>query len=266
MARGGGGRSDDEDEERGGAGGKQLARSSRDEQAKDEVGGGAGSRAHDAERRTARWLSFAKPKLILGFEHLSPAYVPSMGSRKNGVSVCFDKITCWRPPRQLLADLDAGGFEVSVQLSLSLFHLSSGTFFGSTWMGESHLLGGDGRDKLPELIDFDYPEVVYFVSRITDPSCVAVVEIVASKEGVKAPPKPSTATRSPPRHHYHHWKAWTVRDLVLDAGPARGRAACPAGVARGSRPAPPGHPGDPRGTHRAAQWSRQARSVGGSLE
>lgn len=185
MARGGGGRSDDEDEERGGAGGKQLARSSRDEQAKDEVGGGAGSRAHDAERRTARWLSFAKPKLILGFEHLSPAYVPSMGSRKNGVSVCFDKITCWRPPRQLLADLDAGGFEVSVQLSLSLFHLSSGTFFGSTWMGESHLLGGDGRDKLPELIDFDYPEVVYIVSRITDPSCVAVVEIVASKEDVR---------------------------------------------------------------------------------
>lgn len=136
-------------------------------------------------RRTLRWLSFAKPKLILGFEHLSPAYVPAMSSKSKGLSVCFEKILGWRPPRQILADLDAGGFEISAQLSLSLFHLGSSTFFGSTWMGSPIPLGGDGRDKLPDIIDFDYSEIVYLISRISDPSCIAVVEIVASKEDVR---------------------------------------------------------------------------------
>ena len=136
-------------------------------------------------RRNMRWLSFAKPKLILGFEHLSPAYVPSMGSKGKGLSICFERVNGWRPPRQVLADLDAGGFEISAQLSFSLFHLSSGTFFGSTWMGCPIPLGGDGRDKLPDIIDFDYNEIVYLISRITDPSCVAVIEIVASKEDTR---------------------------------------------------------------------------------
>ena len=151
-----------------------------------EAKGASGRDSKDAElRRVLRWLSFAKPKLILGFEHLSPAYVPAMSSKTRGLSVCFEKVFGWRPPRQVLKDLDAGGYEISVQLSLSLFHLGSGTFFGSTWMGSPIHLGGDGRDKLPDIIDFDYSEVVYLVSRITDPSCIAVVEIVASKEDVQ---------------------------------------------------------------------------------
>ena len=151
-----------------------------------EAKGASGRDSKDAEiRRMLRWLSFAKPKLILGFEHLSPAYVPAMSSKTRGLSVCFEKVFGWRPPRQVLKDLDAGGYEISVQLSLSLFHLGSGTFFGSTWMGTPIHLGGDGRDKLPDIIDFDYSEVVYLVSRITDPSCIAVVEIVASKEDVQ---------------------------------------------------------------------------------
>jgi len=136
-------------------------------------------------RRNMRWLSFAKPKLILGFEHLSPAYIPSMGSKSKGMSVCFDRINGWRPPRQLLQELDDGGFEISAQLSFSLFHLTSGTFFGSTWMGSPFPLGGNGRDKLPDVIDFEYSDIVYLISRITDPSCIAVVEIVASKEDVR---------------------------------------------------------------------------------
>lgn len=170
-------RKDDRDDDRYGgdakAGGAQSRSSS-------------GRRDKDTDtRRLLRWLSFARPKLILGFEHLSPAFIPGMGSKSKGISICFEKIFSWRPPRQVLDDLDGGGFEISAQLSLSLFHLGSGTFFGSTWMGAPVPLGGDGREKVEDIIDFHYNEVVYLISRITDPSCIGVVEIVASKEDVK---------------------------------------------------------------------------------
>lgn len=137
------------------------------------------SRADEEVRRMLRWLSFSKPKTIFGFDHLTPSDVPMMGNKSRGFSVCFDKVVGWRPPALMLRDLDSGDLDVSVQLSLSLFHLNSSSFFGSTWMGSPILL--TEGDSIPDVIDFDYNEIVYMISRLTDPSCIGVVEIVASK-------------------------------------------------------------------------------------
>ena len=154
--------------------------------AKSNVGGGGRlqskrSQKDEEVRRVLRWVAFAKPKCIFGFDHLSPAFVPTMAGKSRGISISFEKVTGWRPPQQILKDLDMGGFEVSVQLSLSFFHLNSASFFGSTWMGSPLPLGGDGRDSIPDIIDFEYGEIVYLISRLTDHSCIGVVEIVASK-------------------------------------------------------------------------------------
>ena len=151
---------------RGGDGGRALSRRTQKE---------------EETRRILRWIAFAKPKVIFGFDHLSPAFVPTMAGKSRGLSISFEKVYGWRPPQQILKDIDFGGFEVSVQLSLSFFHLNSASFFGSTWMGSPLPLGGDGKDSIPDVIDFDYGEIVYLISRLTDPSCIGVVEIVASK-------------------------------------------------------------------------------------
>lgn len=126
-------------------------------------------------RRELRWISYAKPKTLLGFDHLGPAYLPSMSLKPKGYSICFDRVGGWSPPSQLIREVRNNNCELSLQLSLSFFHTTSKTFFGSTWMGqEVHV--GDSTD----VIDFDYSDIVYLISRINDPTCIGVVEIVAS--------------------------------------------------------------------------------------
>ena len=126
-------------------------------------------------RRELRWISYAKPKTLLGFDHLGPAYLPSMSLKPKGYSICFDKVGGWSPPNQLVREVRNNNCELSLQLSLSFFHTASKTFFGSTWMGqEVHV--GDSTD----VIDFDYSDIVYLISRINDSSCIGVVEVVAS--------------------------------------------------------------------------------------
>ena len=139
----------------------------------------------DEARRIIRWTSFAKPKLVLGFNLLSQAYVPSMSNKAKGYTVCFERVLGFPIPSSLLVDVDQGGYDVYVQLSMSLFHMTSVNFFGSTWMGSPLLLSagiGDRGKQLPKEVDFDCNEMVYLLSRITDPSCVGVVEVVVSKK------------------------------------------------------------------------------------
>jgi len=137
----------------------------------------------DEERRFLRWTSFTKPKLVLGFDLLSPAWVPSMGNKTKGYSIAFERVLGFPVPNSLLSDVDQGGFEVSVQLSLSLFHMNSVSFFGSTWMGAPVLLTKGGK-QLPREVDFDCNELVYLMSRITDPTCLGIVEVVMSKRQI----------------------------------------------------------------------------------
>jgi hypothetical protein len=140
----------------------------------------------DEERRFLRWTSFTKPKLVLGFDLLSPAWVPSMGNKTKGYSIAFERVLGFPVPNSLLSDVDQGGYEVSVQLSLSLFHMNSVSFFGSTWMGAPVLLTKGSGKQLPREVDFDCNELVYLMSRITDPTCLGIVEVVMSKRQISS--------------------------------------------------------------------------------
>ena len=135
-------------------------------------------------RRNLRWISFARPRVVFGFDHLSPAYIPSMTRKNSGFCLCIDKITGWRPPLELLNDtVKRDDICVSVKLNISLYHLNSISFFGSTWSSEPVVLNDDGS-RLPDELTVDFGEVVYLLSRVNDPSCIGVVEIVAMKENI----------------------------------------------------------------------------------
>jgi hypothetical protein len=68
-------------------------------------------------------------------------------------------------------------------VNISLYHYNSVSFFGSTYTSESVLLSDDGA-RLPDTMNVDLSEVVYMLSRINDPSCIMVMEIVAEKEDI----------------------------------------------------------------------------------
>ena len=131
-------------------------------------------------RRGVKWLCFMKPKIPLGFDRLVPSDLPHMVSRASGVAISFDRIDGWSMPPPMQREVETHGYELKVQLSMSLLHLKSSTFYGSTWMGTQVPLLDDSS-RIPERLDIEYGEIVYMVSRIKDPQCVAVVEIVVSK-------------------------------------------------------------------------------------
>lgn len=133
-------------------------------------------------RRNLRWVSFARTRVVFGFDHLSPAYIPSMGRKNIGLCLCIDKVSGWRPPLELLNDTDKfDDIQVSVKINVSLYHLNSVTFFGSTWSSEPVPISEAG-ESLDNDITFHLDEVIYMVSRVNDPSCIVIIEIVALKE------------------------------------------------------------------------------------
>lgn len=97
-----------------------------------------------------------------------------------GLCICLDKVSGWSIPTAVLKEFGKGDYEITAQLSFSMFHLSSSTFFGTTWMGPSVSLG-HGNDQVVKTLDFEYTDIVYMLSRITDPTCVGIIEIVVSK-------------------------------------------------------------------------------------
>ncbi len=192
-------------------------------------------------RRFIKWSSFAKSNMSFGFQHLPPVSVPSMVEDRTGYAMRFEKITGWSIPSGILKTItaiqeDVHNYDYRLQLSMSMYHLSSNTFFGSTWMGTPVVLNSSifnitetttvvpieedpaisalrkskggfyGASATPEqlaamqkeekekktktvttktilsrVIDVDYQDIVYMISRITDPNCVAVLEIVMTK-------------------------------------------------------------------------------------
>lgn len=140
----------------------------------------------DESRRNLKWILFSKPRMVFGFDHLLTNNIPLMTNKTRGISICFEKISGWHIPPQIYQDpgLNLNKCEFSVQISLSMFHLNSSSFFGSTWMGRSVPLG-NSTDELPDLIDLEYNEIVYLISRLADPSCIGVVEIVVSRMSTK---------------------------------------------------------------------------------
>ena len=129
-------------------------------------------------RKVFRWESFARKKYAFGFDKLARKDIPSMSEKAHGVAACFRKIQGWKIPKSIFEDLRSGQYDVSVQLSMSLHHLKSMTFFGNTWIGTPLSLRGSETN---DIIDIDYPEIVYLISRIIDPSCVGIIEIIVTK-------------------------------------------------------------------------------------
>jgi len=134
----------------------------------------------EEDRRNLRWILFAKSKLSFGFHHLGPSKVPKMTDDRRGMCICFEKISGWSIPKNVLKAFGGGNYEITAQLSLSMFHLPSNTFFGTTWMGPTISLGNNYK-KVPDVVDFDYSDIVYMISRLADPACFVVIEIVVSK-------------------------------------------------------------------------------------
>ncbi|KAJ1442329.1 hypothetical protein B484DRAFT_442214 [Ochromonadaceae sp. CCMP2298] len=132
------------------------------------------------KKRNMKWTAFTRAKVSFGFQHLSPAYIPAMVEDPQGWCICFEKVSEWSIPAAVMKEFGDGDYEITAQLSLSLFHLASSTFYGTTWMGPSVSLA-HGDSEIPKVFTFEYPDIVYLLTRITDPTCVAIVEIVVSK-------------------------------------------------------------------------------------
>ena len=115
-----------------------------------------------------------------GFDHLNANELPLMSAKPRGISLTLEKIIGWIIPFSQFKNINSNEDDFTVQLSFSLFHFNSKSFFGSTWMGAPVSLS-DGQDRLPVVIDIDYNEIIYLISRLTDPSCVGVAEIVVSR-------------------------------------------------------------------------------------
>jgi hypothetical protein len=139
-----------------------------------------------AAKKYQKWLAFVKPRMVLGFDRIAKEIQPDMSSKPRGLALVFEKVQGWTIPNQLLEDMEVKGYQVSVQLSLSMFHTLSRTFFGSTWMGVPIQLAEADKDDLARVVDFDYNDLLYMISRLQDKTCVAVIEIVASTIDTKS--------------------------------------------------------------------------------
>ena len=137
-----------------------------------------------------RWTSFAKQKSPFFIEEVSPE--SESGSLRSadkdkktstkckdpyGLSLSFEGVKNWRLPEILKKGLDDGTSDVKVHLSLSLLNKQSLTFFGTTWVGASIPLVENSLD----VVDLEYKEIVYIISRLIDPSSLGIIEIVATK-------------------------------------------------------------------------------------
>ena len=98
--------------------------------------------------------------------------------------MCIEKISGWRPPVDLRQSDDAYATRVSLSVNLSLYHFNSVSFFGNTWSSDPVPLQEEGSSVLPEVLNVDFSDVIYMLSRINDPSCILVAEVVAIKEDV----------------------------------------------------------------------------------
>lgn len=129
-------------------------------------------------RQVLKWSAFARGAAAFGFDILTNAQLPEMSQKRTGISVCFEKITGWKVPKNLMTDVNLGYCDLSIHLTLSLFHMKSLTFFGTNWRGTAITFA---EGKVPDVIDINYTDIIYILSRLIDPSCIGVVEIVVTR-------------------------------------------------------------------------------------
>lgn len=125
-------------------------------------------------RREIRFEASVQQHRVLGFEHLSPNDRPKMSTRLKGIAIYLQSISGFGIPMNLLATFDSKSFEFGININLSLFHVNSKTFFGSTWSSDCFII------KRNEKTSIDIESVVYILSRVVDSTCVCIAEVVLS--------------------------------------------------------------------------------------
>ena len=121
------------------------------------------------ERRRRRWEAFhRRGSKLLSFDDVPIDERPHLLSR--GVPLCLNLGTVrnWPLSKELL------GRDVKYAVSLSFFDCGSRRFFGGTKMG--HLVGGSAVKKSQDVV---LGELMQWCTRVDDPKCVAIIELVA---------------------------------------------------------------------------------------
>ena len=137
-------------------------------------------------KSSLKWEAFLRNNEVFGFDHLHASECPSMSPSPRGLALTFCDLNGWSLPSLLTTEETFGTVDVVIQLSLSLYHMKSKSFFGSTWMGEEVLLSK--KDLNNSKINCTINDIVYIISRITDASCVCLAEVVVSlcdERGIK---------------------------------------------------------------------------------
>ena len=141
----------------------QDRRESRSKKASRAKGSG---RVASQENRLVKWNSFRESALVLPFPQDSGL---RLKSKAQSICVYFDKLSHFRIPKNVMTDSSGKG-RVQAHLSVSLFHLETGTFYGNTWTSAPvKIRGGKG---------VNFEQSICFKTRAVDPSCVAVAEVV----------------------------------------------------------------------------------------
>ena len=145
------------------------------------------------KQRYSRWLNFSVQKTMVGFER---AIAPRMSSHAIPFCLSLFAVDNWVLPKKLAEETKrSNDVEVTFSLSLSFYYRKRRRFFGNTWIGrqvpkkevhKSDARGGaDDERGAKKAYDVVPNELVYWYTFIDDPSCVAVVELVATVTDAK---------------------------------------------------------------------------------
>ena len=67
-------------------------------------------------KRTMKWITFAKPKAVFGFDHLNPSAIPAMTTKTRGLAIQFEKIVGWKFPVEELPSLRSNKVDFTIRL------------------------------------------------------------------------------------------------------------------------------------------------------
>ena len=145
------------------------------------------------KKRLQRWLKFSLQKTMVGFER---ANAPRMSSHAIPFCLSLFAVENWALPKKL----DKSDNDITFSLSLSFYYRKRRRFFGNTWIGRSVKKSeakrsegrgsrdddederGERRRSRRERTHYVVPnELVYWYTFIDDPSCIAVIELVATE-------------------------------------------------------------------------------------
>jgi hypothetical protein len=126
-------------------------------------------------RREIRFEALLQQNQVFGFEHLRPNDCPRMSVRPRGIAIYLQTLDGFSIPKQLLGSFDSKSQDLGINVNLSMYHVNSKTFFGSTWTSDCIII-----KNLKEKNSFDIESVVYTLTRIADSTCVCIAEVVLS--------------------------------------------------------------------------------------